>query len=159
MDRFLRICNQSFKKVLKWPKKDYLKNQKRCLKRKISRWFRICWKSFDKMHQKKVISENVIEKCTFYAFTHVRQICFAYNFFWCIFLQLFQRIRNQRETLRFWHLFWFKKKKIFLGHICTSFKLWSQTRKKRLKKSKNVFCKCVLDFNFVPIKGSVIFIF
>ncbi len=47
----------------------------------------------------------------------------------------------------------------FLGHIITFFNLWSQTRKKRLKKSKNVFSKCVLDFNFAPIKGSVFFIF
>jgi hypothetical protein len=28
----------------------------------------------------KVISENVMEKCTFFTFTHVRQTCFAYNF-------------------------------------------------------------------------------
>jgi hypothetical protein len=34
----------------------------------------------------------------FFTFTHVRQ---TYNFFWCIFSQLFQRIRNQREILRF----------------------------------------------------------
>ncbi len=53
----------------------------------------------------------------------------------------------------------FLQKKIFWGHISTFCKLWSQTRKKRLKKSKNVFCKCVLDFNFAPIKGSVFFIF
>jgi hypothetical protein len=36
------------------------------------------------MYQKKVISKNV-------TFTHVRQTCFAYNFFLCIFSQLFQR--------------------------------------------------------------------
>ncbi len=41
----------------------------------------------------------------------------------------------------------------------TFFKLCSQTRKKRLKKSKKVFSKCVLDFNFAPITGSVFFIF
>ncbi len=32
-------------------------------------------------------------------------------------------------------------------------------RKKRLQKSKSVFSKCVLDFNFAPIKGSVFFSF
>ncbi len=111
------------------------------------------------MHQIKGISKNMTEKCTYFTFTHVRQTCFAYNFFWCIFKQLFQRIQNQREILRFWHLFWILQKKIFLGHISTFFKLWSQTRKKWLEKSKNVFCKCVLDFNFAPIKGSVFFIF
>jgi hypothetical protein len=46
------------------------------------------------MYQKKVINKNVTEKCTFFTFTHVRQT-------WCIFSQLFQRIRNQREILRF----------------------------------------------------------
>ncbi len=33
------------------------------------------------MYQKKVISKNVTEKCTFFTFTHVRQTCFGYNFF------------------------------------------------------------------------------
>ncbi len=50
---------------------------------------------------KKVISKNLTEICTFFAFTHVRQTCFAYNFFWCIFYQLLQRVQNQRENLRF----------------------------------------------------------
>ncbi len=59
------------------------------------------------------------EKCTIFTFTHVRQTCFAYYFFWCIFSQLFQRIRNQREILRFLTPFLIKKKKFFLGH-CTA---------------------------------------
>jgi hypothetical protein len=41
------------------------------------------------------------EICTFFTSTLVRQTCFAYNFLLCIFLQLFQRIRNQREIVRF----------------------------------------------------------
>ncbi len=93
----------------------------------------------------------------FFTFTPVRQTCFACNFFLVHFLQLFQRIRNQREILRFLISFSIKKK--FLGHIGTFCKLWSQMHKKRLKISKNVFCKCVLDFNFAPITGSVFFIF
>jgi hypothetical protein len=40
---------------------------------------------FEKTHKKKVICKNVMEICTFFTFTHVRQSCFAYNFFWCIF--------------------------------------------------------------------------
>ena len=159
LSRFLRIWLQSLQKVLLWPPKFFFLNQQRCQKRGISRWFRIRWKSFEKMHQKKVISKNVTEICTFFTFTYVRQTCFACNFFWCIFLQLFQRIRNQRETLRFWPFLIKKIIKKILGHISTSFKLWSQTRKKRLKKSKNVFSKCDVDFNFAPIKGSVFFNF
>jgi hypothetical protein len=38
---------------------------------------------------KKVISKNVTEKCTFFTFTHVRQTCFAYNFFFVHFFTIF----------------------------------------------------------------------
>ncbi len=63
---------------------------------------------------KKVISKNVTEKCTFFTFTHVRQTCFAYTYFLCILLQLFQRIRNQREILRILTPFLIFSKKNFL---------------------------------------------
>jgi hypothetical protein len=158
---FLRICSQSSKKVLIWPKKKFFwKNRKRCQKRRISRWFRIRWKSFEKMYQNKVISKNVTEKCPFFTFIHVRQTCFAYNFFLVHFFTTFSTDSKSAWNSAFLTPFAiFFKKNIFLGHISTFFELWSQTRKKRLKKSKNVFCKCVLDFNFAPIKGSVFFIF
>ncbi len=160
MSRFLRICSQSSKKVLIWPKKKFFwQNRKRCQKRRISRWFRIRWKSFEKMYQKKVISKNVTERCTFFMFTPVRQTCFAYNFFVVHFFTTFSTDSKSAWNSAFLDTFFdFLKKKI-LGNISTFFKLWSQTRKKRLNKSKNVFCKCVLDFNFAPIKGSVFFIF
>jgi hypothetical protein len=35
--------------------------------------------------QKKIISKNLTKICTFSTFTHVRQTCFAYYFFWWIF--------------------------------------------------------------------------
>jgi hypothetical protein len=41
------------------------------------------------MLQKKVISKNVTEKCTFFTYTHVRQTCFAYNFFGAFFRNFF----------------------------------------------------------------------
>jgi hypothetical protein len=50
-------------------------------------------------------------------------------------------------------------KKYFWGHISTCCKLLSQTRTKQLKKTKNVFYKCVLEFNFSSIHGSVQLIF
>ncbi len=66
------------------------------------------------MHQKKVISKTILtnmsksEKSAY--FRHV----FANNFFWCIFSNLFQRIRNQREILRFLiSILNFCKKKFF----------------------------------------------
>jgi hypothetical protein len=46
--------------------------------------------------------------------------CFAYNFSWCIFKKLFQRIQNQREILRFLlYIFLLDYKKIVRGHIST----------------------------------------
>jgi hypothetical protein len=59
------------------------------------------------------MSKNVTEKCTFFTFTHVRQTCFASNFLLVHFLQLFQRIRNQREILRLLTPFLIFSKKIF----------------------------------------------
>jgi hypothetical protein len=68
----------------------------------------------------------------FFTFTDVLQTCFAYNFCVCIFYQLFQRIRNQREILRF-NIFYKKKN---LRHITTFWKLWIQTRKNGSKNQK-----------------------
>jgi hypothetical protein len=53
------------------------------------------------MHHKKVISKNVTEKSPFSLLFHVCQTFIAHNFFLVHFLQLFQRIRNQRDILRF----------------------------------------------------------
>jgi hypothetical protein len=60
LSRFLRVCLQSLKKVLIWPlKKNFVKKiEKGVKKRRISRWFRIRWKSCKKMHTKKVMSKT-----------------------------------------------------------------------------------------------------
>ena len=72
---------------------------------------------------KKVISKtswtNISKSEKSAYFRHV----FANNFFWYIFSKLFQRIQNQREILRFLTPFSSLKKKNFLGHISTFFKL------------------------------------
>jgi hypothetical protein len=57
----------------------------------------------------------------FFTFTHVRQTCFAYNFFWCIFYNFFNGFETSMKFCVFLHLFQFKKKN--LGHISTFFKL------------------------------------
>jgi hypothetical protein len=62
---------------------------------------------FEKMH--------VTEISPFFTFTLVRQTYFAYNFFGAFFLQLFQRIRNQHEILRFLISFLICSTKIFFG--------------------------------------------
>jgi len=58
---------------------------------------------------------------------------FANKFFWCIFSKLFQRIRNQREILRWYTL-------IAKAH-------------KTAQKTENLFYECVLEFNWATIKG------
>ncbi len=50
LSRFLRVWLQSLKKVLLWPKNFFEKIEKDVKKRRISRWFRIRWKSCEKMH-------------------------------------------------------------------------------------------------------------
>ncbi len=79
-------------------------------------------------------------------FRHVRQTCFAYNFFLCIFKKLLQQICNQHEILRFLTPSFDLKK--FLGPISTFLNFETKLRKKRRQKIKNVLSKCVLDFKF-----------
>ncbi len=76
------------------------------------------------------------EICTFFTSTLVRQTRFAYNFFVCIFSQLFQRIRNQREILRFLFLFSFFAKKSFglFWLFLKTFKPKAQKMAQKIKK-------------------------
>jgi hypothetical protein len=54
LSRFLRICNQSVQKVPIREKNFFIKKFNMVIKkRRISRWFRIRWKSFEKMRPKK----------------------------------------------------------------------------------------------------------
>ncbi len=88
---------------------------------------------------------------------YVRQSCFANNFFCVHFLQLFQQIRNKWNST-FFDIFFELKKKIWV--ILALFENFEARRAKNgSKNQKNLFSKCVLDFNFAPIKGSVFFIF
>ncbi len=50
---------------------------------------------------------------------------------------------------------------IFKGQVILALfsNIEANRAKKRLKKSKNIFYKCVLDFNFAPITGRVFFNF
>ncbi len=76
--------------------------------------------------------------------------------FLCFLNKFFQRILNQHEVLCFWYLYCFFFKNIFFCRVSTFLKLWSQTRKKRLKKSKKTYFVNVSQIsNFAPIKGSM----
>ncbi len=103
------------------------------------------------MHQKKALLS---------LFIHVRQTFLLITFFWFVFLHFFQRIRNQRKILRFLISFLLKKNKKMLGVILALYANFEAERAKNgSKNKKNVFSKCVLDFIFAPINGSVFFYF
>jgi hypothetical protein len=129
---FLRIWLQSFQNVLFWQKKYFFKS-KRYQKRRISRNF-ISKTSLTNMSIKVKI-------------VHISITFLLITFFGCIFSKLFQRIRNQREILRFL---------ISILNFCsfsTFCNLSLQIRKKWLKKAENLFYECVLEFNYATIKG------
>ncbi len=112
------------------------------------------------MHQKKVISKNVTEICTFSTFTHVRQTCFAYNFitfFGAFFNNFFNGFEISVKFCVFLHLFDFFPKKIVYVILVLFSNFEAKRAKNGSKIKKYVFCKCVLEFNFAPIKGSIFF--
>ncbi len=106
LSRFLRICNQSVQKVLIFKNSIWVSKNAG-----FHADFESVEKVLKKCTQKKLLAKTW-RKYALFHFTYVRQTCFACTFFWCIFLQLFQRIRNQREILRFLISFLIKK---FLG--------------------------------------------
>jgi hypothetical protein len=80
--------------------------------------------------------------------------------FFCKFFKPFSTDLKSAWNAVFWYISWFfQKKKNCLGHNSISFKISCQTPKKWRQKSKNILRKCVLEFNFAPIKGSVFLIF
>ncbi len=79
-------------------------------------------------------------------------VTFSLIIFLVHFKKLLQWILNQFCV--FWYLsLWFKI--FFKGNISTFFKLWSQMRKKRSKKTENLFYKHVLEFSYATINELV----
>ncbi len=70
----------------------------------------------------------------------------AHNFFGT-FLKTFSTDLKLAWNSAFFDTFFDLKKKC-LGHISSFFKLWSQTRKKLLKKTKNLFYEHALEFSY-----------
>jgi hypothetical protein len=99
------------------------------------------------MHQKKVTSKTSLtnisksEKSAY--FRHI----FANNFFWVHFSNLFQRIRNQREILRFLipKLNFFNKN-FFLLLLALFVHFDCKCAGNGSKKWKIFFYECVLEF-------------
>jgi hypothetical protein len=122
--------------------------------------FKSIEKVLKKCTKKKLLAKTWRKNALFSLLLMFVKLVLLITFFGAFFYNFFNGFKISVKFCVFWHLFRFFQKKIFfLGHISTFFELWSQTRKKRLKKSKKVFFKCVLDFNFAPVKGSVFFIF
>ncbi len=115
-------------------------------------------KVLKKCTQKKLVAKTWRKNALFYLLLMFVKLVLLITFF-MHFLTTFPTDSKSAWNSAFFDTFLIGLKKKILGHISTFFKLWSQTCKKRLKKSKNVFSKCVLYFNFAPINGSVFFIF
>jgi hypothetical protein len=92
------------------------------------------------------------EKCGNYVLFPLLVLCTKVHSHLTFFVKTFLRIRNQHQILRFLIsiLKIFEEKKYFLGHISTFCKFLSRTSTKQLKKSKNVFYKCVLELALYP---------
>ncbi len=110
------IHSQSVQKVLIRAKKIFIKKFNMGIKkRRISRWFRIRWKSLEKSTQKNLLAKTWGKYALFSLLLMFVKLALLVTFFWCIFLQLFQRIWNQREILRFFISFLIFVKKNFFG--------------------------------------------
>jgi hypothetical protein len=90
----------------------------------------------------------------FFTFMHCGLNWFAYSFVVVHFLNIFSTDWKLVGNYAFLYVFNFERN--VLCHISTFCELCST---QRLKKSKKVFFKCVLEFSFASITGSVFFIF
>jgi hypothetical protein len=145
LSRFLRICNQSFKKVLIRAKKNFFpKNSIMGIKkRRISRWFRICWKRFEKMHQKKLLAKTWQKYALFSLLLMFVKLVLLITFF-CVF---FNNSFNGFEISVFWHLLWFFIKK-FKYIIIVLFSNFEAKRAKNSSKNQKTYLVNVSRFQF-----------
>jgi hypothetical protein len=143
----MRICNQSLEKNANKPKQIFL--QKFNMGIKISSWFQIRWKIFLKNVQKKLLAKTWQKYTLFSLLLIFVKLVLLITFFGVFFYNFFNGFEISMKLCVFLYLLWFFPK-YFLGHISNFFILWSQTRKKRHQKSKNVLSKCVLNLNFAP---------
>ncbi len=94
--------------------KFFLKFNMGVKKRRISRWFRIRWKSFEKRHHKKFIGKNVTEKALFFHFLLIFVKFFLLIIFVGAFLyNFFNGFEISGKFCVFRYLFWFFLKHFF----------------------------------------------
>ncbi len=137
-------------------KKISWKNEKDIKKRRISGWFQFRWKSFKNIYQQKAICKNMTAVCTFSTFSHVRQTCFAYNFFYAFFKNFFNGFEIGMKFCFFDTFFDFLQKKNYFSSYLYFFQTLKPHAQKTAQKIIKSISKCVLDLNFAPIKGSCV---
>ncbi len=134
LSRFLRVWLQSLKKVLIWPKKFFFQKIKKGVKkRRISRWFRIRWKSCEKMHQQ-----------VWRTWVKVNKVHFSVTLLLIIFFgTFFQNFSNGFEIsvkfCVFWHLFWFCHKIFFMSYLYFFRTLTANAQETAQKNGKSFF--------------------
>ncbi len=124
LSRSLRVWLQSLKKVVIWPLNFFFFKSKKVSKNAPQKSYK--QNEIDEHEQKW---KKVHFSVTFLLIT----------FFGTFFQKFFNVFEISVKFCFFWHLFLFFWKKIFVGHISTFFELWRQMRRKRLKKSENLF--------------------
>ncbi len=102
--------------------------------------FKSVEKFVKKCKQKKLWAKQVWRTWVKVKIVHFYVTFLLINFFWYIFSKLFQRIRNQREILRFLTPFSIKKKKKKSGHINPFFEfLTANAQETAQKNGKSIF--------------------
>ncbi len=138
---FVRICIQSFEK------------EQNKIYSKILYWFKNSLKKSFKIPHGKVISKNFTEICTFFIFTHVRQTCFAFNLFLVHFLRTFLTDFEISVKICVFDTYFNVLQNNFCCHVYPFLNFEAKPDRYGTTKSKNVFIKFALDFNFAFIKG------
>ncbi len=91
LEQFPAHLQSKFTKSANKRKNFFYKNNMGIKKGRISRWFRIRWKSFRKMHQKKLLTKTWRKYALFSLLFMFVKLVLLITFCWCI----------------FWYLFWF----------------------------------------------------
>ena len=154
MSRFLRICNQSSKKVLIWPIKNFFwKNRKRCQKTQNFTLISNPLKNLLKNVPKKSYKQNKFDEHELVIKVHISVKFFLITFFCAFFQNFFNGFQISVKfciyfihILNFWPKNFFSLFSTFVNFVC---KCAGNSSKKR----KIFFYECVLEFNYAYIKG------
>ncbi len=149
LSRFLHVRLQSLQKVLIWPKKKFFGNIRKDIKnRRISRWFRIRWKSCKKNATKQVISKKILTNMS----KKWKKGLFSVTFLLITFFMVYFFKTISTDSKSAWnsaffdtHIEFFHKKiSLFLLALFVNFDC--KCAGNGSKKRKIFFYECVLEF-------------